>query len=200
VQVVSDDLVSALVSASQPADVVDVLMSRSAKMSMASADLPQPVIQVIQQIQSEAAKVDNQLGAAAAETVSSAKSGRTRGRRGVRSTARVVRGFTGLQPRAPARGRGPGMEKINQLAKRLQELIALAERQPGSARSQVRMAEDSAVARAEGQAAPTSPEGEKDGAVDVDALTREVTEAVSREIEMRRERRQEDPDGHSIWW
>ena len=68
------------------------------------------------------------------------------------------------------------------------------------ARQQVRMAEDSGAAKSEGQSAPTSAADAQDASADIDTLAREVTEQVTRELEMRRERRQEDPDGRSIWW
>jgi hypothetical protein len=35
--------------------------------------------------------------------------------------------------------------------------------------------------------------------VDIEALGREVLETVNRELELRRERRQEDPDVN-LWW
>jgi len=195
----ADELVSALAKASQPQEVVNVLMNRSDGVS--ATTLPQPVIQVIQQIQSEATKAESEMAAANAVATTPIDSGRTRGHRSVRSTTRVVRGFTGIQPRAAGGGRSSSVDKVTKLAKRLQELIAMAEgQQRGAARREVRMAEDSGAARSEAQAAPTSADGGKDASVDVDALTREVTEAVTRELEMRRERRQEDPDGRSIWW
>ena len=93
------------------------------------------------------------------------------------------------------------MNKVTQLAKRLQELIAMAESQNRSgARQQVRMAEDSNAAKAEGQSAPTSADSGRDASADIDTLTRQVTEQVTHELQVRRERRQEDPDGRSIWW
>ena len=84
------------------------------------------------------------------------------------------------------------MNKVTQLAKRLQELIAMAESQNRSgARQQVRMAEDSNAAKAEGQSAPTSAESGRDASADIDTLTRQVTEQVTHELGVRRERRQE---------
>ena len=123
-------------------------------------------------------------------------------REGVRSTTRVARGMTGLNPRgSSASASSPAMNKVTQLAKRLQELIAMAESQNRSgARQQVRMAEDSNAAKAEGQSAPTSADSGRDASADIDTLTRQVTEQVTHELQVRRERRQEDPDGRSIWW
>jgi hypothetical protein len=73
-------------------------------------------------------------------------------------------------------------------------------RRKDQARAEVRMAEDSVAARAEGGTSPTQSGSETEGEIDVEALGREVLEVVARELELRRERRQEDPDERSIWW
>jgi hypothetical protein len=88
------------------------------------------------------------------------------------------------------------------LARKLSQLVHLAETQHRreDARRQVRMAEDTPSARAEGQAAPSQPDSASTDQVDLDALGREVLEAVMRELEMRRERRQDDPDDRQVWW
>jgi len=201
-----DDLVQQLAQARAPEEVVQVLMDQGSAARAATSSLPQPVIQVIQQIKTEAIRAEEEVvqerrvreAAVPTETVRS----RASRREGVRSTTRVARGMTGLNPRGSSAGpSSQAMGKVTQLAKRLQELIAMAESQNRSgARQQVRMAEDSGAAKAEGQAAPTSAEGGRDASADIDTLAREVTEQVTRELEMRRERRQEDPDGRSIWW
>ena len=79
-------------------------------------------------------------------------------------------------------------------------MIAMAESQNRSgARQQVRMAEDSNAAKAEGSLRPHQ-QSRRDASADIDTLTRQVTEQVTHELQVRRERRQEDPDGRSIWW
>ena len=202
----ADDLVQQLATASAPEDIVQVLMDSGDAARRATSSLPQPVIQVIQQIKTEAVRAEGEVrreehqerAALSTETVRA----RASRREGARSTTRVARGMTGLNPRGSASAASaPAMNKVTQLAKRLQELIAMAESQNRSgARQQVRMAEDSNAAKAEGQSAPTSAETGRDASADIDTLTREVIEQVTRELEMRRERRQEDPDGRSIWW
>jgi hypothetical protein len=79
-------------------------------------------------------------------------------------------------------------------------LIQLAEneRRRGDAQSQVRMAEDTAAARAEGGAGSDSSSDEKDQ-VNINALQQEVLEGVLGELE-RLQSRREDPDGRSKWW
>jgi len=178
-------------------------MDQSDSVRRATSSLPQPVVQVIQQIRTEAARAEGEAQQAERkmlETETVRK--RTQRRQGVRSTTRVARGMTGINPGgSSARGSSASMDRVSKLAKRLQELIAMAESQNRSgARQQVRMAEDSGAAKSEGQSAPTSAADAQDASADIDTLAREVTEQVTRELEMRRERRQEDPDGRSIWW
>jgi hypothetical protein len=198
----SEDLVDALVKAGRPDEVVQVLMDRSSEMSTVASSLPSPVIQVIQQIQTEAGKVADDLAAEQASQATQGSFGRARpdDRGRVRSSARVIRGMTGLRPNAGSRSSGGGMQKVSALAQRLQQLINIAETNRDSARGEVRMAEDSAGARAEGSAAPSAEGSTHDASVDVDALAQEVTDAVTRELEMRQERRLEDPSGRGIWW
>ncbi len=199
-----DDLVQQLARATAPEDVVSVLMDQSDSVRRATSSLPTPVVQVIQQIKTESARAESEAQTARQASAPQAETVRQRSQRreGVRSTTRVVRGMTGLNPRSGTdRSRSAASDRVSKLAKRLQELIAMAENQNrGGARQEVRMAEDSAAARAEGQSAPTDAGDTGDQAADIDTLAREVTEQVTRELEMRRERRQEDPDGRSIWW
>ena len=202
------DLLTQLASASAPEDVVSVLMSGSDTVRRGTSGLSQPVIQVIQQIRTEAARAD-QAAAQEQQTQQARTSwpnqtppARSRRSEGVRSTTRVARGMTGLKPGGSSAGASSqAMNKVTKLAKRLQDLIALADGQNRSgARQQVRMAEDSGAARAEGHSAQGPSAQGRDSTADIGSLAREVTEQVTRELEMRRERRQEDPDGRSIWW
>ncbi len=120
---------------------------------------------------------------------------------------------TALPGAAPPGPTAP--QQVVQLVTRLQDLVHLVELEGrlSQARSQVRMAEDSPVARSEGAAEPTpagatagSPnslqaESSQDRAAAsaaVEQLTRQVWELVSREMELRRERSMGEPrDGDS---
>ena len=86
------------------------------------------------------------------------------------------------------------------LANKLMNLIHLAEseKRRGDAQREVRMAEDSADARAEGGGAETDQSGVGES-LNIKQLQRDVLTFVMRELEMSRTRR-EDPDGSSIWW
>jgi hypothetical protein len=85
------------------------------------------------------------------------------------------------------------------LAGKLMKLIHLAEaeRRVSDAQAQVRMAEDTASARAEGGLGEMSQQSETE--VNIKALQQDVLDAVLRELELVQARR-EDPDGRNIWW
>lgn len=109
----------------------------------------------------------------------------------------------GTRPvRSSALVRGPGGadDRVSKLVKRLTDLIHLAEneRRLSEAQAQVRMAEDTAAARAEGSA-PVGNSGNQGSKLDIETFAREVLEVVNRELELRRERRTEDGD-ESNWW
>jgi hypothetical protein len=120
---------------------------------------------------------------------------------GVPSSASVRRGSVRpVRSTALATGAGGADDRVSKLVRRLTDLIHLAEdqRRLSEAQSQVRMAEDTAAARAEGSA----PLGQSAGGgvkLDIETFTREVLEVVGRELESRRERRTEDGD-ESNWW
>jgi hypothetical protein len=204
------DFVQSLASARSEEDVVRVIVEQGGALNQVSSTLPRPVIQVIEHIRSEArAELEDRLsqarGSAAAEgTLPDATRTRREPRHAAtRENVQVVKALTGLKAGGGARkAQGVGDDRVMKLARKLQQLIHLAEGagDRDAARRQVRMAEDSAQARSEGQGPGGTAEGGSTKQVDIEALGREVLEMVSRELEMRRERRQEDPDGRNVWW
>jgi hypothetical protein len=119
------------------------------------------------------------------------------------SGARTISGFQALPASAAAATMdGVGADRIERLARKLQRLVYLANVQQDRAGAQqmVRMAEDSGEARAEGSEAAGEGAPGEDQKVDINALGQEVLGTVMREMELRKERRQEDGDGSSIWW
>lgn len=206
------DFVQSLASARSEEDVVRVIVEQGGALSQVGSSLPKPVIQVIEHIRSEARaeleqRVDAARRPASSEGAALPEATRTRreARRGqTRDNVQVVKALTGLRSSGGARSNeGVGGDRVMKLARKLQQLIHLADGagDRDAARRQVRMAEDSAQARSEGQGGAVA--GNDAGAtkqVDIEALGREVLEMVSRELEMRRERRQEDPDGRNVWW
>ncbi|MCB9764007.1 MAG: hypothetical protein H6739_29825 [Alphaproteobacteria bacterium] len=199
------DFIGQLARASDTRQVVEIIMARGEEMQSTQM-LPSPVIQVIQQIQG-AAQAGGGEGAGAsrrgsgrAPSTSTIRGGRVRG---VRSSARVLSGWTGLPPGASAsRTDGVGADRITRLVRKLKGLIHLAEAQNrlSDAQRQVRLAAaDSPSAHQDGGGAMGSAEDADKQDVDIEALGREVLEIVNRELELRQERRQEDSDG-STWW
>ena len=99
--------------------------------------------------------------------------------------------------------KSPGSAPVVSLAsqrliRRLQNLVHIAEvdRRRLEAQRHVRMAEDTAQARAEGSGSPSSDGETNQEPVDLDTLSREVLMAVTSIRDSRTERRQEDPDVH----
>ncbi|MFT5679337.1 MAG: hypothetical protein ACI8RZ_000241 [Myxococcota bacterium] len=201
-------LIAALARASDVEEVVRVIFERSNDPAPRLTRMPSPVIQVIQQLRRESAKVEassSSAGPAApsGRQMTAATTRTVRSPRKARSSARVVRGFTGLRPLSTAQGgAGVGDGRVMKLAKRLRDLIHLAEHQGrDTARQGVRMAEDSSSARSEGQSSPTQPEGGGNKRqIDIDALGREVLEEVQRMGELRRERSLDGGGDQDSWW
>ena len=193
-------LLTALARATEVEEIVRVIMDQGGALKTVQSSLPKPVIQVIEQIRAEAKRPGDDEGSGAPQDLSRGVS-RSAYRQASRSSAQVIKGFKALRPSssAGAAPSGAAANQLSKLSKRLKELIHLAEGgQRGEARRHVRMAEDSAAARQEGQSAPNSADTVGGQQVDVEALGREVLEVVSRELEMRRERRMGESD--DFWW
>jgi len=200
----SDDLIQALARARDSEDVIRVIFERLPQSAPVMSSLAAPALQVIEQIHKAANQEDNVQQAAQdwsqrqpAATVRS-----TRGTSRPFQRARVARGMTGLNGQA-SRPSSTGETRIAKLARRLQDLVHIAEvnNRRQEAQMGVRMAEDSAAARSEGGASPTQPDsGEEKKQVDIDALSREVVEAVQAAMEHRRERRHDGSSDNDFWW
>ena len=85
------------------------------------------------------------------------------------------------------------------LAGKLMNLIHLAEveRRKDEAQRQVRMASEETGTEGSGGAPVAGGSGQE---ANIEALRRDVLEAVLRQLELGRLRTEEDPDGHGIWW
>ncbi|MES2639021.1 MAG: hypothetical protein V4850_06045 [Myxococcota bacterium] len=200
-------LFEALARATSTEEIVRVIYARADGVRETPLAKEAPVVQVIEQIRQEVRR--EQAVTETATRASRLDAPSTTTIRGtyvqpVKSTTRVNRGgVRGVNATARSVSAGSGDDRIMKLVKKLQGLIHLAEAEGrlADARSQVRMAEDSAGARAEGQGpVGTSKDGgEKGQKQDIEALGREVLEVVTRELEFRRSRRVEDHD-ESSWW
>jgi hypothetical protein len=202
------DVMQALARAHTPEQVVQVIAQHGAELGSVPASLPAPVLKVIEQVREGARQDLEERFMAAREAGAESNAG---GARSAPTPARtesaqpeLLKAVRGLKKRqASRRQAGVGDDRVMKLARKLQSLIHLAEGtgDRDEARRHVRMAENSAAAKAEGQgAAPGSnKESGKNKQVDIESLITEVVQSVNRELSLRRERRQEDPDGGS-WW
>jgi hypothetical protein len=207
-------LFESLARATTAEQVVHVLFARADGLLAAPAGVAAPIQQVIQEIRQEVARPiamaasdeaalptrPTRLSAPVTEQLRPQGGGsrQSAGARVSRGTTRPVVSRT--------RGVGSGSEdRIMKLVKKLQGLIHLAEAENrlSEAQRQVRMAEDSEDARAEGgqgaRAGGQSGSAKEGSKMDIEQLGREVLEVVTRELEFRRERRMEDHD-ESVWW
>ena len=197
----TSDLVAGLVHATDPAEVIEIILDRGNELK--TSTLPRPVIQVIEKIRTEAHKADQpeRVSSAPSAGGSTTRTGTTR-RGNRRSSARILNGWTGLAPSSTATSTGAvGDDKVSKLAKKLRNLIHLAQNaQMGDALREARLAHaDRPDARMQEGGDISNSESAAMANFDIEALGREVLEVVVRELELRQERRQEDSDGN-IWW
>lgn len=195
-------LMDALARAKSPTEVVRAMDRRDASVR-SNRTLPAPVLRLIEEIRSEAAAEAEASAQEMAAALGLPTPAASRRRGGTRSSSQsqVFRGFTNLSQTKRTEGQdGLGADRLMKLVRKLQQLVFLADSQKDAAMRQVRLAEDSASARSEGQAAPTQSGDSKSQQVDVDALAQEVMQHVQRELESRSERRQDDPDNRTPWW
>jgi len=152
--------------------------------------LPPALAQVMQQIQ-QAARSAPPITTLGPGRTAPAPSG---GYRAPAASARL----------APSKGSAPVVSMaMMRLTRRLQKLVHIAEtdRRLLEAQRRVRMAEDSAHARADAASGPAATAAEDGRPVDLDQLGREVLSAVTSKYDSRTDRRLEDPDDqHDIFW
>jgi len=196
----SGGLLTALARAGDPEEVVRVILQRSGDLGDASMLAP-AAQRLLHRMVDEAGVVARRTG----------RSDRAmRGSTTVAPQSKTIvtnmldpfgpGGFDGSGARSSATSsQGVGASKVMKLANKLMKLIHLAESDGrGDAHKQVRMAENSSEARAEGGAGATSGEQFDDKTMNIKALRQDVLDAVLRALEDLRWRR-EDPDGPSFW-
>ncbi len=196
-------LIGALARASRAEDVVRVILDRADAAQAMSGELPgeagRLVRRIVGEAASEAAEQTNSTVSASRGDTRAATTVRTV-RRDVLRPVRTFGGGHGTPSASAKSSQGVGAGNVMKLANRLRGLIHLAEneRRLRDAQSQVRMAEDTDSARAEGGAGASEGAEDKEK-VDIKALQQEVLEGVLSELE-RLQSRREDPDGRSKWW
>jgi hypothetical protein len=188
----SSELIRHLAQARDPEEIIRLIVDKGQDLTREST-LAAPVVEVIQQMKSEAAKVETR----GSESTPHRGARSFSGTRGPSRAARRVRGFQTLRGPGAKSASGMGEDRVMKLAGKLRSLIHLAEveNRQSEARAQARLSADEAPSTQ--AAAPVdAPQGASDG--DVEALIQEIVSAVNREMSLRRERRQED--SHEPWW
>jgi hypothetical protein len=181
-----------LVQASDPEEVIRLIVDKGQDLTRETS-LASPVVEVIKQIKGEAAKVESEPKKTVSSTGARVFSGGQRPSR----AARRISGFRPLRGPGATRTSSVGEDRVMKLAGKLRSLIHLAEveNRRDEARKHARLSAEEAPKVESAEAA-----GEQAGASegDVQALIQEIVSAVNREMDLRRERRQED--NHEPWW
>jgi hypothetical protein len=188
----SSELIRHLAQARDPEEIIRLIVDKGQDLTREST-LAGPVVEVIRQMKSEAAKVE--ATSAPSTPLRGARS--FSGTRGPSRAARRIRGFQTLRGPGAKSASGMGQDRVMKLAGKLRSLIHLAEveNRQSEARTQARLS----AAEAPGvQSAAPAEAGPGDSAGDVEGLIQEIVSAVNREMALRRERRQED--SHEPWW
>ncbi len=185
----SRGVILALARAGSPERAAEIAVSHADQLAKAQ-DLPGPLAEVVQQI-------GEQLRQAAKASASETPRAAVTSTGSSRSSAPRQRAQRQLDKVVGASGSASVVSLASQrLIRRLQNLVHIAEvdRRQLEAQRQVRMAEDSGQARAQGAAGPGGGDAGDAPPVDLDALRREVLSVVSSIRESRTVRRLEDPD------
>ena len=212
----TSDMVKALVRADSTNEVLRVLFERAEGDSPSVQALPKSATTMIEQIRKEAFKIESQITQSFVEQtkvaesrLSDVKEGRKLGLRNTKTSLPKASNInnstvlTGLKPLSTATVTqvDPSEAKLQKLTKQLEDLVWIAENQSrDAARLGVRMAEDSSEAIDEGHAAPIDGARRRDEKVDLDALERDVFEAVQEMLNMRRFLRLDNEDDFDGGW
>ena|GEM_PF-3786762 len=192
------DLRRAFMGARSTDDMLRLIQAQPARLEApVRSALAPPVVRLIERLRDEVVAGEQESFTRYAPAGQFGRARRSSG------GARAIAGFQALPASAAATATdGMGVDRIERLARKLKQLVYLAnvEQNRAGAQQMVRMAEDSSEARAEGSAPPEEGAPGDDQKVDINALGQEVLGTVMREMELRKERRQEDGDGSSIWW
>jgi hypothetical protein len=191
------DILGSLASARTAEDVVRVILDRGDSVRSLAQVLPSPARRLVETIAATG-------GEALGEEAPRANVGAFRNKAPEGEVLRPSGGASGsgrrLSPLSTAtRGRGVGASNVMRLAGKLMNLIHLAEveRRKSEAQRQVRMASEETGTEGSGGAPAAGGSGQN---ANIEALRRDVLEAVLRQLETGRLRTEEDPDGHGIWW
>lgn len=191
-------LARAIARAERPDEVLQVVLERSFGWTGSGA-MPTPLRRFVEQVR-QATKASPQ--ATPLQKPSARAIAQEPLRRARRPQRRRVAATPLTSPAAPTVHHVQANYRITGLMKKLEQLIHLVdvEHNLAAARAQVRMAEDSAAARAEGATTPGEGGDAEQAGKDLDALVSHIVEFVSEEMNNWSMRRPEAAAQRDPWW
>ncbi|MFH1466460.1 MAG: hypothetical protein ABIO70_18900, partial [Pseudomonadota bacterium] len=192
-------LVSVLRGIEQPDAALQVVLERALGLGR-SGHLPAPVQRLVQQVREGAAESEEAPGATRRPDSPAPARETLRRRRRARSLRRPG---SGEPTRADATVHHVQANyRIAGLVKKLEQLIHLVdvEHRLAAARSQVRMAEDSAAARPSPGTGSAEEARDQQAGQDVDALVKRIVEDVQEQLGQWSQQRPDDPTAVGPWW
>lgn len=181
---------SALARAERPDEIVKVIIDRRSEIRGVRGEVPQEAVRLMERIgsftgaEAEALQSGSRVLAAPEQNML----GTSRSHKGGGDLTQLSAGTNGL-----------GATRVMKLADKLMGLIHLAENsRQKDAQDQVRMAQDSLEARAEGGAKFPGMSVE-DHDMNIEQLQKSVLDSVMEHFEELDSRR-EEPDGRNKWW
>ena len=201
----SSGLLNALARASEPEEIVRVIVQKSHEAGALARQLPGEAGRILTAIAGDgdaqqilATPHGRDHRAERGESVRSTLSRRDRGRSLLAPAQTTFRSGGGPSQGGADATQGVGMSKVMKLASKLRKLIHLAENaRLAEARSQVRLAEDSAEARHEVGAGRGGSQSIGDENMHLEALREEVMRHVQQKLETNKSRIEDGDDG---WW
>jgi hypothetical protein len=200
----TSDMVKALVEARSQEEVIRVIFDRANEPMPELKSLPSTATRFIEQIRKEA-HVEQSQAATFSDASDSMTELSSRGRQRRRQSSNVVSGFSGLRAISTAKAQVQETEdRVSKLAKKLQDLVLLAEEKSRKeARQGIRMADNDEAAHNEGAAMSHDDAPNSFSSHDIDAFFQAVIDAYERERDFRKDR--DGFEGNSnknrtTWW
>ena len=200
----TSDMVRALVDARSQEEVIRVIFDRADQSMPELSSIPTTATRFIEQIRKEA-HAEQSLAASSSDISETMTDLTSRSRQKRRQNSNVVSGFSGLRSISTAKTQVQETEdRVSKLAKKLQDLVLLAEEKSRTeARQGIRMADNDEAAHNEGAAMSHDDAPNSFSSHDIDAFFQAVIDAYERERDFRKDR--DGFEGNSnknrtTWW
>ncbi|TVQ89451.1 MAG: hypothetical protein EA397_15440 [Deltaproteobacteria bacterium] len=188
-------MVNALARAEAPEDLLRIISDARMTQEQLKRELPGPAFKLVQRVQQmhTIAQQDRRTEVTTRES----RRRRGDGRASAEGTTLSPR-FIPVATSGVSRELDNGASRVTQLANKLLRLIHLAEvdDRVREAQQEVRMSDSAPGESGAGSASSSSDEQSPN----INALKRDVFEAVLRKLDQLEDRSVEDPNGHTMWW